>query len=196
MFLGVENPGQVARDGIQMAQRPGDALRIGLQQVIEVRQRARKVARHLRDLLLEEIQLRSRHVHQVAVTARTQRVALFEIGMGRTVGDLDGFRPHQAVAEYLGLGIGRNPVLAFDGQLQHDVVAAPGIERNTRHRTDLHAFHHDRRGRLHAVDLVIGGVIDRIAAENVESFQKPDSGPCGDEHRHGENSDFSFSLHS
>ena len=195
VLLGIDDTGHVARDGIQVSQRPGDALRVGFHQVIEGRQRTREVARHLRDLLFEEIQFRPGHVHQVAVTARTQRIALFEIRVRRSVGDLDGLGAHQSVAENLGLGVGRNVVLTFDGQLQHDVVAALGIERNPRHRADLHAFHHNRRSRLHAVDLVIGGVIHRIAAEDVESFQKPDSGPRGDEHHHGEDSDFNFSFH-
>ena len=195
VLFGVEDSCHVARDGVQVAQRPGDILRVGLHQAIEVGQRSREVGRHLRHLLLEEIQLRPGHVHQVAFAHRAQRVAFLEIGVRRAVGDLDGLSAHQPVAVNLGLGVGRNVVLAFDGELQHDVVAALRIERNARHRTDFDAFHHDRRRRLHAVDLVVGGVIDRIAAENVESFQKPDSGPRGNDHRHAENSDFNFPSH-
>ena len=117
MLLGIEDSGHVARNGIQMAQRPGDILRVGLHQVIEIRQRARQIARHLRNLLLEEIQFRPGHVHQVALAERTQRVARLEVGMRRTVVDLDGLGSHQSVAEYLGLGVGRNMVLALDGEL-------------------------------------------------------------------------------
>ena len=167
----------------------------GLHQAIEIGQRAREVARHLRHLLLEEIQLRPGHVHQVALAERTQRVARLEVGMRRTVVDLDGLGSHQSVAEYLGLGVGRNMVLALDGELQHDLVAARGVERKPCHGADLHALHHDRQRVLHAVDLVVGGIILDVPAENVETFQKPDSGPGNADHRHGEYSDLNFPFH-
>ena len=84
----------------------------------------------------------------------------------------------------------------FDGQLQDDLVAAPGVERDSGYRTDLHALHQHGRSRLHAADLVIGGIIDRIAAEDIESLQEPDSRPGGQDHRHGEYSDLNLSFHN
>ena len=195
VFLRREYLGHVARHGVQVAERPGDVVRIGFHQAVQVFERARKVGGELRNLLLEEIQLGAGHVHQIAVAARTQRIALLEVGVGRAVGDFDRLGTHQPVAEDLGLGIGRDAVLALDGELQHDLVAARGVERKPCHGADLHALHHDRRRVLHAVDLVVGGIILDVPAENVETFQKPNSGPGNADHRHGEYSDLNFPFH-
>ena len=83
VFLGGKDLRHVARHGVQVAERPGDVVRIGFHQAVQVFERARKVGGELRNLLLEEIQLGAGHVHQVAVAARTQRIALLEVGVGR-----------------------------------------------------------------------------------------------------------------
>ena len=196
VFLGGKYLRHVARHGVEVAERPGDIAGVVLHQPVEVVERTRQIAGELRDFLLEEIQLRTGHVHQVAVAARPQRIPLVQVGVGPAVGYFDRLGAHQPVAENLGFRIGRNAVLALDGEPQHDFVAAGGVERQARHRTDLDALHHDRRSVLHAVDLVVSRIIFDIAAENIESFQKADARPCDADHRHGENSDLNFPFHT
>ena len=185
----------VARQRIQVAERPVDVRLVVFQESAHVGQRARQVGRHLRNFLLHEIELRPRHVHQVAVAARANRVALLKIGRGRAEIDFDGLGTHQRVAHNLGFRIGRNAVGTLDGELQHHFVAARRVERDSRHGTDFHSFDKDGRRGLHPRHLVVDRIVFRIAAEDVESFQKPDSGPRRTDHRHGEQPDFHFSFH-
>ena len=46
-----------------------------------------------------------------------------QVGVGRAVGDFDRLGAHQPVAENLGFRIGRNAVLAVDGEPQHNFIA-------------------------------------------------------------------------
>ena len=168
---------------------------IGLQNRIQVTQRAAQIVGNRGKLLLEEVELRSGHIHQIARTARADRIPLLEVALRAAQDDLHRLAAHQAIAEDARLGVGRDAVSALDQQVDRHLIADRRVEFDGRHGADLHALHHHGRGLLHTVYLIVHSHILHIAGKEIQPAQEADTAPGQQDHGHAKNTDFSFSFH-